>query len=88
MTNEDERELHAELARLQQEHRDLDAAKAVAKATRESASKRNRSASAAPLALRILMPAIASWARDVRALLASRPDRSALCKTRGLVASQ
>jgi hypothetical protein len=26
MTNEDERELHAELARLQQEHRDLDAA--------------------------------------------------------------
>ena len=26
MTDEDERELHAELARLQQEHRDLDAA--------------------------------------------------------------
>ena len=26
MTSEDERELHAELARLQQEHRDLDAA--------------------------------------------------------------
>ena len=26
MTEEDERELHAELARLQQEHRDLDAA--------------------------------------------------------------
>ena len=33
MTDEDERELHAELARLQQEHRDLDAAIEALRAT-------------------------------------------------------